>query len=173
MVECKDVKRSRLWTYLPMRSVIPGAAHRCDPVSPQTMPRVLTSKLMPLCHCTGCSQALLLPEGLSRRTGTPVFMAPEVYARKYGRPADLWSAGIMMYQLLAGRFPFWCVRLLPLLARTFQIHPHLLPCHYSRVSIGGCLLHISMAVMQFYRVVVVLLWQQEGVPSGCRPAWLS
>lgn len=58
-------------------------------------------------NLTGCSQASS-PEGLNRRTGTPVFMAPEVYARKYGMPADLWSCGIMMYQLLAGRFPFWC-----------------------------------------------------------------
>lgn len=37
----------------------------------------------------------------------PVFMAPEVYARNYGKPADLWSCGIMMYQLVAKRFPFW------------------------------------------------------------------
>ncbi|KAK9786279.1 hypothetical protein WJX73_009097, partial [Symbiochloris irregularis] len=54
----------------------------------------------------GCSQAVL-PGSLSRRTGTPVFMAPEVYAKNYGLPADMWSCGIMMYQLMAKRFPFW------------------------------------------------------------------
>ena len=54
----------------------------------------------------GCSQ----PVGrasLTRRTGTPVFMAPEIFRRDYGPEADLWSAGVMLYQLLAGRFPWW------------------------------------------------------------------
>ena len=45
---------------------------------------------------------------LTRRTGTPVFMAPELYQRQYSYPADLWSCGMMLYQLLSGRFPFWC-----------------------------------------------------------------
>ena len=47
-------------------------------------------------------------EALSRRTGTPVFMAPEIFDRSYSRPADLWSCGMLCYQLLCGRFPFWC-----------------------------------------------------------------
>jgi len=54
----------------------------------------------------GCSQ----PVGrasLTRRTGTPVYMAPEVFRRDYGPEADLWSAGVMLYQLLTGRFPWW------------------------------------------------------------------
>jgi len=54
----------------------------------------------------GCSQ----PVGrasLTRRTGTPVYMAPEVFRRDYGPEADLWSAGVMLYQLLSGRFPWW------------------------------------------------------------------
>ena len=25
----------------------------------------------------------------------------------YGPPADLWSVGMLMYQLLTGTFPFW------------------------------------------------------------------
>ena len=33
--------------------------------------------------------------------------APEVFIGDYGVEADLWAAGMMMYQLIAGRFPYW------------------------------------------------------------------
>lgn len=53
-------------------------------------------------------------ETLSERVGTATYMAPEVVGRltswppvpKYGPKADVWSAGIMAYQLLCGRLPF-------------------------------------------------------------------
>jgi calcium-dependent protein kinase len=54
----------------------------------------------------GCSQ-YVREERFSKRTGTPVYMAPEVFARDYGLEADVWSAGIMLYQLYARRFPYW------------------------------------------------------------------
>lgn len=38
--------------------------------------------------------------------GTPSFMAPEVFDQEYGYPSDVWSAGVMMYLLLSGAFPF-------------------------------------------------------------------
>ena len=34
-------------------------------------------------------------------------MAPEVFQREYGLEADMWSAGMMLYQLMTCRFPFW------------------------------------------------------------------
>ena len=34
-------------------------------------------------------------------------MAPEVFQREYGLEADMWSAGMMLYQCMTCRFPFW------------------------------------------------------------------
>ena len=44
---------------------------------------------------------------LKSRSGTPVYMAPEVILQSYGPEADLWSVGMLLYQLLTGTFPFW------------------------------------------------------------------
>ena len=44
-------------------------------------------------------------------THVPVLrQAPEVFIGNYGMEADMWAAGMMMYQLLADRFP-WCGRI--------------------------------------------------------------
>ena len=41
------------------------------------------------------------------RIGTPHFMAPEVIQRRpYGKPVDVWSAGILLHILLSGAMPF-------------------------------------------------------------------
>ncbi|QDZ22553.1 protein kinase [Chloropicon primus] len=49
------------------------------------------------------------PAGISlnKRAGTPVYMAPEVVLRRYDEKADLWSAGMLMYQLLGNKLPLW------------------------------------------------------------------
>jgi len=33
--------------------------------------------------------------------------APEVFIGDYGVEADVWAGGMMMYQLLSNRFPWW------------------------------------------------------------------
>jgi serine/threonine protein kinase len=34
-------------------------------------------------------------------------MSPEIFDRDYHWEADMWSLGIMLYQLYARRFPYW------------------------------------------------------------------
>eukprot|EP00798_Chlamydomonas_sp_ICE-L_P003929 gene3929-14005_t len=40
-------------------------------------------------------------------SGTPAYMAPELIAQKYDEKCDIWSVGMVTYQLLTGRFPYW------------------------------------------------------------------
>jgi len=89
--------------------------------------------------CAGkCASCLNVPRidvratdfGFSRRAncrqrhkmvGSPAYMAPELWQlnAEMTPKADVWAAGVMLYHLLSGRFPFWdapadIVRRLPL-----------------------------------------------------------
>jgi serine/threonine protein kinase len=50
--------------------------------------------------------ASLPGEHLTSRAGTPIYLSPELVRQHYGPPTDLWSTGILAYQLLTGRLPF-------------------------------------------------------------------
>ncbi len=39
-------------------------------------------------------------------SGTPVYMPPEAFDGKRSEQTDIWSAGVILYQLLTGRLPF-------------------------------------------------------------------
>jgi len=40
--------------------------------------------------------------------GTPSYMSPEITKKKeyYGKPADVWSLGVVLFALVCSRFPF-------------------------------------------------------------------
>ena len=56
----------------------------------------------------------LIDLGLSKKqrdlmttiVGTPMYIAPEIFTRKYGSKCDLWSVGVMTYFILTGAIPF-------------------------------------------------------------------
>lgn len=56
----------------------------------------------------GLSEELELASGrLQQICGTPQYLSPElVSGRGYGKPADIWAAGILSYMLLSGKIPF-------------------------------------------------------------------
>jgi serine/threonine protein kinase len=55
----------------------------------------------------GFAQQFDRETGLSLVLGTPLYMAPElVLNKKYTEKVDVWSLGIICYQLLSGRTPF-------------------------------------------------------------------
>jgi calcium-dependent protein kinase len=84
-----------------LASLYPSVAHLADPSQPRG---ALNLKMIDF----GCAQACPDECSLEGLSGTPVFMAPEVAAgSQYGPASDLWGAGVMLYQLLTGKFPYW------------------------------------------------------------------
>eukprot|EP00808_Paulinella_micropora_P028745 g27823.t1 len=52
--------------------------------------------------------------GMTTLCGTPAYLAPELVHHapgkdfpNYGRQVDVWALGVLVYTLVAGRFPFW------------------------------------------------------------------
>jgi calcium-dependent protein kinase len=85
-----------------LQHMYPSIFHLMDPTKPKGRLEVRATDFGCAQYCPdGCH----VQQGLS---GTPVYMAPEVISERcYAAPIDVWAAGVMLYQLLTGRFPFW------------------------------------------------------------------
>ncbi|KAG1664826.1 hypothetical protein FOA52_007084 [Chlamydomonas sp. UWO 241] len=70
----------------------------------------------------GCSQQVsAATPRVAKRTGTLAYMAPEVFSKSMGFKCDVWSAGVMLHQLFAGRLPFWANDAAPRLTRVEEM----------------------------------------------------
>lgn len=54
----------------------------------------------------GISRILKTTSRSNILAGTPVYMAPEAFDKKRNEQTDIWSVGVMLYQMLSGRLPF-------------------------------------------------------------------
>ncbi len=55
----------------------------------------------------GCSARFEKDVKLTRRIGTPFYVAPEILSKKpYDEKCDLWSLGVIMYIMLCGYPPY-------------------------------------------------------------------
>jgi serine/threonine-protein kinase SRK2 len=90
-----------------------GIAHQDIKLENALLDRSSPKALLKLCDFGYSIRNEAHPEGpvtCHRAVGTPDYMAPELLLSPTsydGKGADVWAAGVLLYTLLCGSFPFW------------------------------------------------------------------
>lgn len=80
----------------------------------------------------GISRVLKSTSQSNIMAGTPVYMAPEAFDKKRNEQTDLWSAGVMLYQMISGSLPFPHSDMASLIGAIVTKEPEPLPPHAGR-----------------------------------------
>ncbi|HXG94367.1 MAG TPA: protein kinase [Blastocatellia bacterium] len=75
----------------------------------------------------GISRMLKTTSKTALAAGTPSYMAPEAFDGKRNEQTDLWSVGVILYQMLAGRLPFPQTDMTSLIGAIVSKNPDPLP----------------------------------------------
>lgn len=75
----------------------------------------------------GVSRVLKATSASLRSAGTPHYMAPEAFDGKRTAQTDLWSAGVMFYEMLTGKYPFRGEGVMEIMAAIVNGEPEPLP----------------------------------------------
>ena len=54
----------------------------------------------------GLSKDYSAKKTMHTMSGSPFYMAPEVFLARYDSKIDIWSMGVVLYIILSGRVPF-------------------------------------------------------------------
>ena len=90
---------------------------------------------MPLPASHDASRASLYsrpPAWLLRRCGTPYYLSPEILGgQPYGKPADVWALGVVLYELLTLQRPFAAPNMFVLMRKVTG-------CDYDEAALASC-----------------------------------
>ncbi len=90
-------------------------------------PNILFQGSTPRLADFGISRVLRSTSQSSNIMGTPSYMAPEAFDGKRNEQTDIWSVGVIFYQLLSGRLPFEQADITSLLGAILTRNPDPLP----------------------------------------------